>query len=46
MKKPALAALLFAITFSASAQIRFPNLGGIKLPGGITVQAGCQQQTP
>ena len=40
MKNLAIAALLLATTVSASAQIRFPDLSGIKLPGGITLPGG------
>ena len=40
MKKLALAALFLATSVSASAQIRFPDLSGIKLPGGITLPGG------
>ena len=42
MKILALAALLLATTFSASAQLRLPNLSGIRLPGGIKLPGGTQ----
>ena len=45
MKKLAFAALLLATSLSASAQFRLPNLGGIKLPGGITLPRSTSGNT-